>query len=66
MGRAQFTESPTRQPRQQAIACEEIAKAAYRLFEQRGRTHGRDLDDWLEAERILNRQARAVSPSASW
>ncbi len=32
---------------------EEIAKAAYELFESRGRIHGRDLDDWLEAERIV-------------
>ena len=30
-----------------------VAVRAYRRFEQRGREHGRDLDDWLEAEREL-------------
>jgi hypothetical protein len=28
-----------------------IAEHAYRRFEERGREHGHDLDDWLEAER---------------
>ena len=28
-----------------------IALRAYRRFEERGRQHGHDLDDWLEAER---------------
>lgn len=32
---------------------EEIARRAYEIFEQRGRVHGRDLDDWLQAEREL-------------
>jgi hypothetical protein len=32
---------------------EEIAKVAYELHEKRGRVHGYDLDDWLEAERIV-------------
>lgn len=27
-----------------------IREAAYRRFEARGRVHGRDLEDWLEAE----------------
>jgi hypothetical protein len=31
----------------------EIAQRAYRRFEERGRHHGRDLEDWLEAEREL-------------
>jgi len=31
----------------------EIAKVAYDLHEKRGRIHGYDLDDWLEAERIV-------------
>jgi hypothetical protein len=30
-----------------------IACKAYELYEQRGRGHGRELDDWLEAERIV-------------
>ncbi len=32
---------------------EEIRRLAYEIFERRGRVHGRDLDDWLEAERIV-------------
>jgi hypothetical protein len=32
---------------------EEIAKVAYELYEARGCVHGWDLDDWLEAERIV-------------
>ncbi|TMJ71995.1 MAG: DUF2934 domain-containing protein [Alphaproteobacteria bacterium] len=32
---------------------DEIARRAYEIFEQRGRLHGHDLDDWLQAEREL-------------
>ncbi len=32
---------------------EEISRAAYELFEARGCVHGFDLDDWLQAERIV-------------
>lgn len=34
---------------------ERIAERAYQLYKQRGGGHGRDLDDWLEAERDLAR-----------
>ena len=37
---------------------EEIAKVAYELFERRGRTPGHDVEDWLEAERIVRAQRR--------
>ena len=30
-----------------------IAKKAYELYERRGCCHGFDVDDWLEAERIV-------------
>ena len=30
-----------------------IAQRAYELYKQRGRQEGRDLDDWLKAEREL-------------
>lgn len=30
-----------------------IAQRAYELYEQRGRQDGRDLEDWLNAERQL-------------
>ncbi len=29
----------------------QIAEKAYELFQNRGRVHGHDLDDWVEAER---------------
>lgn len=32
---------------------EEIARVAYELYLKRGCVHGHDLDDWLEAERIV-------------
>jgi len=32
---------------------DEIAKVAYELYEKSGYTEGRDLDNWLEAERIV-------------
>ncbi|MBI4687953.1 MAG: DUF2934 domain-containing protein [Nitrospirae bacterium] len=33
--------------------CEEIKKVAYELYERRGMTHGADLEDWLQAERLV-------------
>lgn len=49
---------------QATTACpgEEVAKVAYELFEQRGRTDGQDLDDWLKAEAIV-RQRRSSRAS---
>jgi len=32
---------------------DEIARVAYELYEKSGYTEGRDLDNWLEAERIV-------------
>jgi len=32
---------------------DEIARVAYELFEKRGRAHGYEIEDWLEAERIV-------------
>jgi hypothetical protein len=32
---------------------EAIARRAHELYERRGREHGRDREDWLEAEREL-------------
>ncbi|MGH7799392.1 MAG: DUF2934 domain-containing protein [Thermodesulfobacteriota bacterium] len=32
---------------------EMIENKAYEIYEKRGKQHGRDLDDWLEAERII-------------
>lgn len=32
-----------------------IAHAAYELYQQRGEVHGHDLDDWLAAERLVDK-----------
>ena len=32
---------------------DEITRVAYELYEKRGRAHGHDLEDWLEAEKIV-------------
>ncbi|MCU1386195.1 MAG: hypothetical protein JWL71_4892 [Acidobacteria bacterium] len=32
---------------------DEVARRAYDLYEARGGEHGRDLDDWTQAEREL-------------
>ena len=37
---------------------DEIARRAYELYEQRGRVHGRDWEDWFQAEGELNQVAR--------
>lgn len=41
---------------------EAIARQAYEIFERRGHAHGRDVDDWLEAEsELLRRFPRTVA-----
>ena len=37
---------------------EMIEKKAYELYEKRGREHGKDLDDWLEAEKIVKKKKK--------
>lgn len=32
---------------------DEVAKIAYEIYEESGRLEGRELDNWLEAERIV-------------
>ncbi len=32
---------------------EAIAKKAYEIYEERGREQGKDLDHWLEAEKMV-------------
>lgn len=44
---------------------EEIARVAYTLFENSGRLHGRDLENWLEAEMIvMDAQAKTTASKA--
>ena len=38
---------------------EEVARVAYELFERRGRLPGCELEDWLEAERIVRSRRRS-------
>ncbi len=33
-----------------------VARVAYELFKHRGGLHGYDVQDWLEAERIVRQQ----------
>jgi hypothetical protein len=32
---------------------DDITRVAYELYEKRGRAHGHELEDWLEAEKIV-------------
>ena len=54
MAKATKTKSPREKPKMdQKTLHEMIEKKAYEIYKQRGGEHGRDLDDWLEAERIV-------------
>ncbi len=38
------------------LSAEEIASRAYELYVQRGGEHGKDVEDWLRAERELSHE----------
>ncbi len=40
---------------------DEIAQVAYELFEKRGWVHGHELQDWLDAERIVAARSAKVT-----
>ena len=41
---------------------EQVRRRAFELYEQRGREHGHDLDDWLQAEsEFAPQQTKAVA-----
>ena len=40
---------------------QDIRLRAYELFEQSGREHGHDIDDWLQAEKELTSQRKAIT-----
>jgi hypothetical protein len=42
---------------------EDVARRAYELFLSRDGQHGRDVDDWLEAERQLTSNGTAPRPA---
>jgi hypothetical protein len=43
---------------------EQIAEEAYAIYQSRGGDHGRDVDDWIEAERRLREKQRRGSDEA--
>ena len=43
---------PTQELREPRL--EKIARRAHEIYERRGGTHGKDLDDWLQAEREID------------
>jgi hypothetical protein len=49
------------------LDCDEVARVAYELYERRGCEHGRDREDWLQAEEIVRRrnEERAAFLSAA-
>jgi hypothetical protein len=48
-----------------AISLEEqIRTLAYELFEQRGREHGHDVEDWIQAEEIIVKETAKLVISA--
>jgi len=44
---------------------QQIQLRAYELYEQRGREHGHDVEDWLQAEAEIVMQEAAPSPIES-
>ena len=40
------------------LPSEAIAKRAYQLFERRGRVHGHDREDWVQAEKELRTELK--------
>lgn len=37
---------------------DEIAKVAYELYEKSGRISGRDVENWIEAEKVVKAKAK--------
>jgi hypothetical protein len=49
-----------------SFSSEEIAERAYQIYEREGRTDGRDMEHWLQAERELREEReRSNSPQES-
>ena len=64
MKKRPLTPVPGKQP---VVSAEEIQQKvrqrAYELYELRGRTDGRDFDDWIEAELEVIRKHRSRVPT---
>jgi len=50
---AEVPEEPPEPSQQVTLIEDEIARLAYELYLSRGREDGRDVEDWLRAEREL-------------
>lgn len=44
-------------PERRTVDDTAIAQRAYEIYESRGGVHGRDVDDWLQAEREVSGSA---------
>ena len=49
--------APTENESNREIDADRIAQRAYERFQMRGGEHGRDQEDWFEAERELKQSA---------
>lgn len=60
MTRVESAKTPKRSPRTSSEKVREmIGKKAYELYERRGKEHGHDLDDWLEAEKFVKKRKKS-------
>lgn len=53
------TVKPAPDPETHESLYDRIAKKAYEIYESRGREAGRDIEHWLEAEKIIKGKKRA-------
>jgi hypothetical protein len=56
-------DSPTPADRDGNPGSDDVARRAYELYERRGGEHGRDWDDWFQAEQEI-RERGPKSPSS--
>ena len=54
IGRQESAAAPSREPEDVRDDRDRIAWRAYEIYLERGGADGRDMDDWLEAERQLS------------
>jgi hypothetical protein len=50
-----------RMPGSEAASREEVARRAFEIFQSRGSDHGRDFEDWLQAEREVSERRRETT-----
>jgi hypothetical protein len=58
----QFSTDASSPSQNDEIVREQIEKKAYELWEQRGRVHGHDVEDWLNAAQMVLDEAAAQKP----